>query len=176
MSPVPETAAPTEMERKLLEVFAAHRGGLDLIHAVRDLRNATTPKLSVVGCRQAFDRCVEAGWLVGQAPDETKSIRYPAYALTETGAAIVGAATPAHLVPEVTNRWFKHLPVIDHTRPGHVKVYESSAADQPCIWLNVAGGSAEGAGHAHLTLDQARKIADQLNWLADHHYQNEDPS
>lgn len=176
MSPVPETAAPTEMERKLLEVFAAHRGGLDLIHAVRDLRNATTPKLSVVGCRQAFDRCVEAGWLVGQAPDETKSIRYPAYALTETGAAIVGAATPAHLVPEVTNRGFKRLPSINDAHGSNACAFESSATSAPHVWLAVTLAGGEEHVSLHLTLDQARQVADQLNWLVDHHHQNEDPS
>lgn len=59
------------------------------------------------------------------------------------------------------------------TRGGFTTVYESSAAGGPHIWLNVASGDCYGGteGTAHLTLDQARQVPDQLNWLADNHYQ-----
>jgi hypothetical protein len=40
--------------------------------------------------------------------------------------------------------------------------------DEPHIWLSVGDDL---SGTAHLTLDQAREVARQLVWLADHHYQ-----
>lgn len=61
-----------------------------------------------------------------------------------------------------------------------VKVYESSAASGPHIWLNVqtdVGALTQqkpGEGTAHLTLEQAELLRDQLSHLISHHYQTED--
>lgn len=57
-----------------------------------------------------------------------------------------------------------------------VRVYESSAASHPCIWLNVQGDAAAmdlkpGEGTAHLTIEQAQLLRDQLDWLIQNHYQ-----
>lgn len=69
---------------------------------------------------------------------------------------------PAHLVPFYPNdRSLKWMPAIQG-----VRAFES-AADEPRIWLSVN----DEQGIAHLTLDEARKLADQLDWLIRHHYQ-----
>ena len=79
---------------------------------------------------------------------------------------------PTHLVPVLSDRGFQHLPAVQDTYSGKIRVYEASTAFSPHIWLDIAGGALDdNAGTAHLTIDQARQIADQLNWLADHHYQ-----
>lgn len=60
-----------------------------------------------------------------------------------------------------------------------VKVYESSAASGPHIWLNVQTDvgvltqQKPGEGTAHLTLEQAELLRDQLSHLISHHYQTE---
>jgi hypothetical protein len=73
-----------------------------------------------------------------------------------------------HLVPHVTDRGFTHLPEIAGTYPEtNVRAYESSAASQPCIWLNVTAGK----GTVHLTVEDALRLADQLQHLARNHYQ-----
>ena len=49
---------------------------------------------------------------------------------------------------------------------GWVKVYESSAASEPCIWVSTEEGPA-----VHLTLEKATLLRDQLSWLIENHYQ-----
>lgn len=91
----------------------------------------------------------------------------------------------------VTDRGFKHYePTITDTDRGEkVRVYESSAADGPYLWLSVEGeayldgpgvvfpgipfGVAPATCAAHLTLDQAREIRDRLDAAIRGHYQIE---
>lgn len=90
----------------------------------------------------------------------------------------------ARFVTAVTfsERGFKHLEPIETTRHETVRVYESSAAMEPHIWLRITVELAPdgysyvdpGVGHAHLTLDQAKQLQDQLAYLIEHHYQVEE--
>lgn len=75
-----------------------------------------------------------------------------------------------HLIYETTDRGFLHMPPIDGTYDGHqAKVYESSAALEPCLWLSAGDG--ERKVHVHLTVEQALRLADQIVFLARNHYQ-----
>lgn len=52
----------------------------------------------------------------------------------------------------------------------HVRIYESSAAFGPHIWVAVTEpGRAPAA--VHLSLENARRVRDQLTYLLDNHYQ-----
>lgn len=81
-------------------------------------------------------------------------------------------------VPEVSNRGFKHHEPVPSEYGGNVRVYESSAASAPHIWVNVEcpvnmndpRGPAKDAS-AHLTLDNAILLRDQLTHLIENHYQ-----
>lgn len=75
-----------------------------------------------------------------------------------------------------TDRGFKHLDPIPDQYGGEVKVYESSAAMQPCIWLAVTQSKQittgeKGEAHAHLTIKQAKALRKQIGWLLKNHYQ-----
>lgn len=73
-----------------------------------------------------------------------------------------------------TDRGFKHYAPVE-TERGTVTVYESSAAETPCLWIDVAGDL------KHVTLDTAREIRDMrpdddalratLTVAIDRHYQ-----
>lgn len=62
---------------------------------------------------------------------------------------------------------------------GHeIRVYESSAAKGPCLWLAVEKGEARFPGdlgpehaHAHMTIEQAQELRDSLGRIIDNHYQ-----
>lgn len=54
-----------------------------------------------------------------------------------------------------------------------VKAYESSNAEEPCIWLSVE--TLATTAIAQLPLDKATALAEQIEYLVAHHYQN-DPS
>lgn len=87
---------------------------------------------------------------------------------------------------ELSDRGFKHYePTV--TDYGHVvRIYESSAATRPCLWLAVeltaedarkAGSNIEpSAAHAHMTLKQAEEIHAKLGAAIHNHYQREEPS
>ena len=89
-----------------------------------------------------------------------------------------------HLQPVKTDRGFKHLPPIPAThagRPaGRVMVYESSAANGPHLWISVEQPADRNhpdngeiiEASVHMTLEDAVKLAEQINYLAEHHYQN----
>ena len=70
------------------------------------------------------------------------------------------------------------MPGIPSEYGGVVRVYESSLATQPAIWLRATApknlndhdGDWEDIP-IHLTVENARKLADQLNWLCNNHYQ-----
>lgn len=69
------------------------------------------------------------------------------------------------------------------TAYGHVlRVYESSAASAPHLWLAVDGDASQreeiGQSHVHLTFEQAQRLVGDLQYLMAHHYQvsGESPS
>jgi len=75
-------------------------------------------------------------------------------------------------------RWYDDI----HTDYGHVvRVYESSAAREPCLWLLVKlteEGRATAqtniepeAAMAHLTIEQAERVRDTLDAAIKNHYQ-----
>lgn len=76
----------------------------------------------------------------------------------------------------LTARGFKHLEPIPDSRGGEIRLYESSAAYEPCVWLSIrqADGAKIMEARAHLTLDQARVLRKQLKWLIENHYQWDD--
>lgn len=83
--------------------------------------------------------------------------------------------------PTITHRGFQHMDPVPSTHSGHVKVYESSAAVSPHIWVNVEcpANLNEPTGPttratAHLTLENAAILRDQLTYLIDNHYQMQD--
>ncbi|HEX6685512.1 MAG TPA: hypothetical protein VF062_22245 [Candidatus Limnocylindrales bacterium] len=63
----------------------------------------------------------------------------------------------------------------DHVNGGElpdgsfVRVYESSAAFGPHIWMQVS--DSQETARTHLSLESARRVRDQLTYLLDHHYQ-----
>lgn len=85
---------------------------------------------------------------------------------------------PAHLVVERTDRGFGHLPAIPSEYGGTVRVYESSAATGPHIWLTAEApvdlnhpDGPMGKAPMHLTLENAQKLAEQIQLLVANHYQ-----
>lgn len=86
--------------------------------------------------------------------------------------------TEEHLQVTTTKRGFDRLPPIPSEYGGQVAVYESSAAKGPHIWLNAEApvnlNEPAGPTHdvpIHLTVENALRLADQLRYLAEHHYQ-----
>lgn len=77
--------------------------------------------------------------------------------------------TSEHLIHTFSKRGFKHMPELHCDYGSEVRVYESSAAVSPFIWLDVKHRS--GSGTAHMTLDDAARLRDQLDYLIAHHYQ-----
>jgi len=83
-----------------------------------------------------------------------------------------------HLAVTTTARGFDHLPAIRAGYGGSVRVYESSAASAPHVWLlatapgNLNEPSSPPVEAAlHLTTEQAQLLAQQLMFLACNHYQ-----
>lgn len=79
-----------------------------------------------------------------------------------------------------SERGFKNLEPIAGSYGGEVEVCESSAAEHPHIWLHSTGaenlirpdlGKTETL--LHLTVEDARKLAEQLLFLVSNHYQVE---
>lgn len=80
-----------------------------------------------------------------------------------------------------SSRGFKQMEPI-MTDYGHeVRVFESSNAKGPCIWLAIERSTTSPTmddtepRSAHLTLEDAKLIRDQLDWLIHNHYQVQDP-
>ncbi len=87
----------------------------------------------------------------------------------------------------VTDRGFKHFHPIPTTYGHVVRVYESSAANRPHVWLNIEGdvhldsrprpavgiphGVAKGSAAAHMTLEQAEALRSALGAAIATHYQ-----
>jgi hypothetical protein len=85
-----------------------------------------------------------------------------------------------HLETITSNRGFDRLPPIPSTHAGDVRVFESSAADGPHIWLKATAPANlnEPEGRAveaplHLTAENAWRLAEQLMLLVRHHYQGD---
>jgi hypothetical protein len=100
-------------------------------------------------------------------------------------------ANPTHV--EMSDRGFARLPEIPGSYGGVTRVYESSAAEHPHIWLAITepvdlnehgicmhyGRALGDAGcdcgskeaHAHLSIENATALRDQLTWIIDNHYQ-----
>lgn len=96
-----------------------------------------------------------------------------------TGAGSLGDDME-HLTPVTTDRGFTHLPPIPSTYGGATRVSESSSAEEPKVWLRVEcpanlnqpdGPTVEAV--AHLTAEDAWKLADQLRFIVENHYQGD---
>ena len=80
----------------------------------------------------------------------------------------------------VTDRGFQHMDPIPGTYGGEVKVYESSAAESPHVWLNTWSfrhpntQSDPVEATVHLALADAERLRDQLSYLIRTHYQVRD--
>jgi hypothetical protein len=70
--------------------------------------------------------------------------------------------------PEVTDRGFRVFPYIDLGDDRRVRVYESSAATEPKIWIRIVDD--DGMATAHMRISDARELARQIVWLCNHHY------
>lgn len=81
--------------------------------------------------------------------------------------------TPEHLTPHMTNRGFMHMPPTQSTyQDSVIRVYESSAALGPHIWVTGEEPGPNGKVVAvHLTLEDAVKVAEQILFVAKNHYQ-----
>lgn len=87
-------------------------------------------------------------------------------------------STPEHLTPTVSDRGFSSLPAIPDTYGGEARVYESSAASAPHLWLAVtqpanynAPGGPKTSASLHYLIEDAVKLAEQILFIAGHHYQ-----
>lgn len=85
-----------------------------------------------------------------------------------------------HLNVTTTDRGFDHLPAIPSDYGGEVRVYESSSAKGPHIWLNATApvnlNQPEGPkveALIHLSAENAWKLSEQIRFLVEHHYQND---
>ena len=77
-----------------------------------------------------------------------------------------------HLAPKMTNRGFMHMPEVESTyKDSTVRVYESSAAMGPHVWIMAAEPGKDKDVAVHLTLEDAIKFAEQIQYLAKNHYQ-----
>lgn len=83
-----------------------------------------------------------------------------------------------HLQISTSDRGFDRLPAIPSEYGGEVRVYESSAAMGPHIWLAAEApvdlNHPEGLTHevpVHLTVENALKLAEQIQLLCRNHYQ-----
>lgn len=93
--------------------------------------------------------------------------------------------TREHLIVTKTDRGFKTLPHIPAThagRPaGHAAVWESSAADEPSLWIEVeqpADRNHPDNGETiraaiHIRAEDAWRFAEQIQHLVKNHYQGD---
>lgn len=82
---------------------------------------------------------------------------------------------PEHLRTHTTDRGFDHMPEIPSGYGGSVRVYESSNAEGPHIWVKVEEsmrGGVPSTSFAHLKAEDAVKLAEQIMFLVANHYQN----
>lgn len=91
--------------------------------------------------------------------------------------------TDEHMEPTVTDRGFTHLPalplsggydlndrweIVGPHQVGEIRVYESSDAVFPSVWVNMKTDDGELTGH--MTIENAGRLARQLIALAENHY------
>ena len=79
---------------------------------------------------------------------------------------------------DISHRGFKHYDPVPTDYGHEVRVYESSAAMSPHIWLAIelkeaVGGIDPVVAHAHCSIEQAEKIRDNLSAAIANHYQLE---
>lgn len=80
---------------------------------------------------------------------------------------------------KTTDRGFKHYEPIETSYGHEIRVYESSAATRPCIWLSVKlteeesrnSGIAPCEANAHMTIEQAEMVRDAIDTAIKNHYQ-----
>ena len=97
------------------------------------------------------------------------------------GLVLLADDTTRHLARTTTDRGFIHFEPIQSTHGGQIRVYESSSASHPCVWVDIKSPAGlqevhpppEGmtAGTAHLKIEDATMLRDQLTWLIENHYQ-----
>lgn len=68
------------------------------------------------------------------------------------------------------------MPPIIGVYDSHVRLYESSAADGPHVWLAITSNKknyddCHPSLTAHLELTELVKLGEQIDWLKKHHYQ-----
>jgi hypothetical protein len=81
--------------------------------------------------------------------------------------------------PTLSERGFKHFDPIPGTYGGDVRVYESSAADSPHVWVRIVqppqpsddDRANRGDLTVHLRLEDAALLREQLEYLVAEHYQ-----
>lgn len=77
----------------------------------------------------------------------------------------------SHLVPAISSRGFKHMPVLQARHCNEtVRVYESSNANAPHIWLSV-GAFNDVVASVQLDFETLDKLIQQLRYLRYNHYQ-----
>lgn len=82
---------------------------------------------------------------------------------------------PDHLDRVTTSRGFDHMPMLTNERGVSVRVYESSNAEGPHLWLALALGEDSFGGTTAIQLEatQAWQLAEQLSYLVANHYQGD---
>lgn len=78
-----------------------------------------------------------------------------------------------HLEVTRTDRGFQHLPPLAGTYGDAVRVYESSAASGPHIWLSAESGDDGEGTVVHLSAEAAWRLSEQLQLLVREHYQDD---
>jgi hypothetical protein len=77
-----------------------------------------------------------------------------------------------HLTGERSDRGFLHMPALNDSYGANaVRVFESSSAIGPHLWLRVRDGGDTPV--AHLTAEQAWQLKEQIEYLLEHHYQGD---
>ncbi len=84
-----------------------------------------------------------------------------------------------HLTITTSDRGFDYLPAIPSEYGGEVSVSESSAAKGPHVWLRATApvdpNQPDGPTHQvpiHLTAENALRLAEQLRYIVENHYQS----
>ena len=70
----------------------------------------------------------------------------------------------------ITDRGFRHAPPVAGSYGGEARVYESSAASAPHVWVGVVDHQ-DGDAAVHLTLEAALEYAENIVRVCRLHYQ-----
>lgn len=112
-------------------------------------------------------------WKDGEAPVEHGN-RFVDHSWQGHTCTRCTPSEPAHLRREHSPRGFgSYPPILDTYQAVRVRVYESSAADGPHIWiaLDALTPGVEEHRAAHLPREQATQLAEQIEHACEHHYQ-----